>query len=99
MKRLINTQLLTLLNLKGTPNPADTDLMPMYDDFVHSAVSICTSAQADVPAYFTLHYTRLELEAFQSKLSNEGVEKKCVANTVHRSLPCIYTHLRAMGRA
>ncbi len=98
MKRLINTQLLTLLNLKGTPNPADTDLMPMYDDFVHSAVSICTSAQADVPAYFTLHYTRLELEAFQSKLSIEGAGKKCVVNTVHRSLPCIHNHLRAMGR-
>lgn len=90
MKRLLDTQLLKLLNTKGTFNPVDTDIKPMYDDFAHSAIFICTAAQGDVAAYFTLHYTRLELEAFQSKLSTEGAGKKCVANTVHRSLPCIY---------
>ena len=83
MKRLLDTHLLKLLNTKGTFKTVDTDIMPMYDDFAHSAIFICTAAKGEESAYFTLHYTRLELEAFQSKLSIEGAGKKCVANTVH----------------
>lgn len=90
MKRLLDTQLLKLLNTKGTFNTVDTDITSIYDDFAHSAIFICTATQGEASAYFTLNYTRLELEAFQSKLSTEGAEKKCVANAVHQSLPCIY---------
>lgn len=73
MKRLTQTRLFSLLSGgKEIFSPGDTDIAPLYDDFVQSAISICTSAQRGMPAHFTLHYTRLELEAFQSRLSTEG---------------------------
>ncbi len=91
MKRLVSTKLFCMLEkMDGMFNPAATELKPIYDDFAHSVIFICTAAQGDVSPYFTLHYTRLELEAFLSKLSTEGAEKKCENAILHCPLHCIY---------
>ena len=47
-----------------------------YEDFVHNVMTLCTSEKDDIPAYFTIHYTRLELEEFQILLNDEGAGKK-----------------------
>lgn len=59
-------------------NPTEIDLQPLYDDFVESVIALCTTAQGDVPAYFTLHYTRLELQEYRSAINSKGAGKKCI---------------------
>ena len=77
MKRLINTQLLCLLKkMDGTFNLGKYDIESAYEDFVHKVTTLCTSEKESIPAYFTIHYTRLELEGFQMSLSDKGAEKK-----------------------
>lgn len=86
MKRLVNTQLLCLLKkMNGTFNLSEYDIGLVYEDFVHRVTTLCTSEKGDIPAYFTIHYTRLELEEFQMLLSDEGTEKKCPYSMLHRS--------------
>lgn len=75
MKQLINTQIFKLLQ-KSTFNPAETDITLMYDEFVHSVTLLCTHSIVEVPAYFTLHYTRLELEVHQSRSKTKGAGEK-----------------------
>lgn len=77
MKRLTETRLLGALEkMEGVFNPAEIDFGPIYDEFVQSAAALCTSSQGDVPPYFTLHYTRLELERIRSSLSNKRAGEK-----------------------
>lgn len=77
MKRLVNTQLLCLLKkMDGTFNLGEYDIGSVYEDFVHRVTILCTSEKEDIPAYFTIHYTRLELEEFRMLLSDEGAGKK-----------------------
>lgn len=91
MKRLVSTKLFCMLEkMDGMFNPSAAELKPIYDDFAHSVIFICTAVQGDVSSYFTLHYTRLELEAILSKLSTEGEEKKCENPILHCLLPRIY---------
>lgn len=84
MKRLINTKLFCMLEkMDGTFNPGEEDMKFVYDDFVNSVTTLCTSATGDVPVYFTLHYTRLELEGLQIFLSDEGAGGKCANPELH----------------
>lgn len=77
MKRLVNTQLLCLLKtMDGTCSLGEYDIGSVYEDFVHKVTSLCISEKESIPAYFTIHYTRLELEGFQVLLSNKGAGKK-----------------------
>ncbi len=77
MKRLVNTQLLCLLKtMDGTCSFGEYDIGYVYEDFVHRVTNICISEQGDIPAYFTIHYTRLELEGFHVLLSNKEAGKK-----------------------
>ena len=79
MKRLVNTQLFCLLKeIDGTSNPDEQEIRSVYDEFVYKVTSICSLAKGDVPPYFTLHYTRLELERFQTLLDNKREGKKCI---------------------
>lgn len=87
MKTLFDTQLLESLNAKGRINFTDTDSATMYDEFVRSVIALCTSTNESYPAYFTLHYTRLELESYQSRLCPEGAEKKYTDYRLHPPLP------------
>lgn len=73
MKRLVNTQLFCLLKkVDGSFNLGEHDIRSVYEDFVYKVTILCTSEEGDIPAYFTIHYTRLELEGLQLLLSNEG---------------------------
>lgn len=77
MKRLINTRLFSLLDkMDGTFNSCNQNISPLYDEFVDTVTSLCISPKGDVPAYFTLQYTRLELERLQIRLSDEESKKK-----------------------
>lgn len=77
MKRLLNTQLFCLLNQADkTFNMSKCDIRSAYEDFAHQVMALYTSEKGDIPAYFTIHYTRLELEELQMSLSNEGAKKK-----------------------
>jgi hypothetical protein len=77
MKRLVNTKLFCLLKkMDGTFNPSEREIAPIYDEFVYSVTSICTSQKKGIPAYFTIHYTRLELQRLQTFLNGEKLEKK-----------------------
>jgi len=74
MRRLTQTRLFRLLDgTEGVFNPAE--LQPVYDDFVRSVIALCGSTGEDTPAYFTLHYTRLELQDYRSVI-NEGEGEK-----------------------
>lgn len=76
MKRLVNTQLFCQLKkVDGAFNLKEHTIRSMYEDFVHKVTILCTSEEGDVPAYFTIHYTCLELEEFRISLSQEGGKK------------------------
>lgn len=84
MKRLVNTQLFCLLKkMDGTFNPCAQEIALVYDDFVYAVTLICTSPRRDVLAYFTIHYTRLELEGFQMSLRDKRAGKKCSNSKLH----------------
>lgn len=86
MKRLANTKLFSLLkNIDGTFNLGESDIRSVYEDFIHKVTSLCTSEKGEIPPYFTMHYTRLELEEFQTLLSDEGAGKKCSNSTLYNS--------------
>lgn len=77
MRRLVKTQLFCLLKkVDGEFNLSEHDIRSVYEDFVYKVTSLCTSEIGDIPAYFTIHYTRLELEGLQMLISNEGEGKK-----------------------
>lgn len=61
MKRLVNMQLFCLLNkMDGTFNPNEQEFLSVYDDFVYTVTSLCTSEiEKNVPTCFTKHYTRI----------------------------------------
>lgn len=91
MKRLTETRLFCALEkMDGVFNPADTDLAPMYDDFVQSAASLCTYSEGEVLPYFTLHYTRLQLESIQSSLNHKRAGEKCAGTGLYRPVPIVY---------
>lgn len=86
MKRLVNTQLFCLLKkVDGVFNFGEHDIRSVYEDFVHQVTNLCTSEIGDTPAYFTIHYTRLELERFQVLFNNKGAGKKCSNSTLYSS--------------
>lgn len=77
MKRLINTKLFSLFEkMNSSFKPGEEYMKLVYDDFVCAVAKLCTCAEAEVPIFFTLHYTRLELEAQFVSLSTEGAGKK-----------------------
>lgn len=93
MKRLINAKLFCVLEkMHSSFEPSEKDLKSIYDDFVHKVIQLCISEEEDVYAYFTIHYTRLELEGFWILLSDEGTEKKCFNSKLHCSLPIVPIH-------
>lgn len=85
MKKLVNTQLFRLLKkMDGTFNPCAQEIALVYDDFVYAVTLICTSPKRDVSVYFTIHYTRLELEGFQISLREDRrAGKKCSNSKLH----------------
>lgn len=90
MNRLINTKLFSILEkANGTFTPENLDITPACDDFAHSVISLCTSAKEGVPAYFTLHHTRLKLEELQTLLSGRKAEKKYTDTQLHYSMSFI----------
>lgn len=86
MKRLTNTELFHLLEkMDGTFNPCECDIRLAYEKFVHKVTSLCTSEKGDIPVYFTIHYTCLELQQLQTLLNNEKMKKKISNSKLHFS--------------
>lgn len=77
MKRLINTKLFCMLEKKdGLNNLSNQDMRLAYEEFAQSVTSLFSLDKRNVPSYFTMHYTRLELERLQTLLKNENKKKK-----------------------
>ncbi|MBF0577158.1 hypothetical protein [Dysgonomonas sp. GY617] len=99
MERLIDTKLFSHLEkMNGAFNPDEPDIALLYNDFVRTVTLICTSDRGNVPAYFTMHYTRLELEGFQILLNDEGTGEKCPNPVLYYPLPVVPVCSPAMGR-
>ena len=63
--------------MDGTFDTVETDMRPVYDDFIHSVIALCTLPDdSDTPAYFTLNYTLLELQEYMTAANTEGAGKK-----------------------
>lgn len=91
MNRLIQTELFSILEKDGVVFTGEkSDIAPAYDDFMRSVISLCTSAKEGIPAYFTLHYTRLKLEELQILPSDKKAKKKCADIKLHRPVSFIY---------
>mgnify|MGYP000941347349 CR=1 FL=1 len=77
MKRLTETAMFRELSMPGAFDLPETVLKTMYDDFAHAVMDICMSQQANVPAYFILHYTSFEFDQLTIATSTKGAGKKC----------------------
>jgi hypothetical protein len=79
MESLTETTFFCLLSGKGTTAKVqgETTLESAYKDFAHLVVDKCTAAAAEIPAYFTLNYTRIELAQLQRDELASGSGKKC----------------------
>lgn len=76
MKRLTETAMFRQLSTSDSFDPDKTSLKTMYDDFAHAIIDVCTSRQAKVPAYFTLHYTRSEVDQLTLAENTKGAGEK-----------------------
>ena len=57
-------------------------LSPAYKEFMSQLVHICTNSARDIPAFFTLNYTYVELIALKEEYKARGVKKKCSCRTL-----------------
>lgn len=53
-----------------------------YKEFMAQLVHICTNSKRDIPAFFTLNYTYVELMALKEEYKARGVKKKCSCRTL-----------------
>lgn len=60
----------------GLNNLSNQDMSLAYEEFAQSVTSLFSLDKWNVPSYFTMHYTRLELERLQTLLKNESKKKK-----------------------
>lgn len=89
MKRLVNTPLFCLLKkMDETFDVYEQEIAPVYDEFVYAVTTICTSKKGDIPAYFTIQYTCLELQQLQTVLNNEKLKKNSYSK-LHHSQPVV----------
>ena len=51
-------------------------LSPAYKKFMSQLVHVCTNVTRDIPAFFTLNYTHVELMALKEEYKARGVKKK-----------------------
>ena len=61
--------------MDGTLKLGEQEIARAYDEFVDTVIKICTSKENDVPAYFTIQYTCLEMQQLQTMLNNETLKK------------------------
>lgn len=77
MKRLINTKLFLMLEKKNEVlDLSNENMRSIYDDFAQSVTSLCSLSKCNTLSYFTMHYTRLELERLQASFIMENSKKK-----------------------
>lgn len=78
METLTGTTFFYLLSgqITATASPEKTALETAYKEFVHLVVDKCMGAATQIPAYFTLNYTRIELAQLQKEKFATGAEKK-----------------------
>lgn len=77
MKRLINTKLFCLLReMDGILKICEQDMKSIYDDFIYNIIIICSDEKEIALAYFTIHYTYLELKQLRILLNTETLKTK-----------------------
>jgi len=53
-----------------------------YKEFMTQLVHVSTNPTRDIPAFFTLNYTYIELMALKEEYKARGVKKKCSCRTL-----------------
>ena len=74
MESLTKTTFFKMLFQKSEVYEFDT-LSSNYKEFMQQLVQICTEPAGNVPAFFTLNYTRLELIALKDQYKAVGINK------------------------
>lgn len=67
MDRLIQTPFFLMLAKKET-SPIAEDLAIAYREFMHQMMVICLQPKANIPAFFTLNFTRVEIVLLQQDI-------------------------------
>lgn len=53
-----------------------------YKEFMSQLVQACTKTTRDIPAFFTLNYTHVELLALREEYKANVTKKKCACRTI-----------------
>jgi len=78
MESLTKTPFFCMLSQKNEGLEFDT-LSPTYKEFMQKLVHICTNSTGNVPAFFILNYTRLELIALKKEYKATGISENMPA--------------------
>lgn len=92
MKQLTETAMFRQLSTGEALKSNEAVLKTIYEDFAHAVVEICTCEQRDIPAYFTLDYTRSEFDQLTFAASTQGSGKKhfksyLISSLIYRLCP------------
>ncbi len=83
METLTETPFFLLLaDQNGKTIASETELTSVYKEFIRSVVRLCTAGVGECPAFFTLNYTRFELEQLQLKNAANGTGGKCTNRVI-----------------
>lgn len=98
MKRLINTKLFLMLEKKDEVlDLSNENMKSIYDDFAQSVTSLCSLGKWNTLSYFTMHYTRLELEKLQTSFSPKSSKKKSANSKLYYSLSVVLICCSTIG--
>jgi len=79
---IINQNAVFLYVLQQNDTSTIEALSPAYKKFMSQLVHVCTNSTRDIPAFFTLNYTHVELMALKEEYKARGVKKKCSCRTL-----------------
>jgi hypothetical protein len=81
MESLTRTPFFCMILQQNDTSTIET-LSPAYKEFMFQLVHICTNSTRDIPAFFTLNYTHVELMELKEEYKARGVKKKCSCRTL-----------------
>jgi hypothetical protein len=81
MESLTRTPFFCMLLQQNDPSTIEA-LSLTYKEFVFRVVQICTNTTGDIPAFFILNYTYVELITLKEDYKANGTKKKCACRTI-----------------
>lgn len=93
MESLTRTPFFCMILQQNDTSTIET-LSPAYKEFMSQLVHVCANVTRDIPAFFTLNYTHVELIALKEEYKARGVKKKYLPDTICSKL---YWLLKALS--